>query len=169
MAEQTIYVNNERKLVVTDNNYTNTVLTALIGPQGKPGPIGPPGPQGPRGARGRAAPFYPRTVYASQNINLVSGSNVLDQTQTSWIRVSSSSTSSIDGINSGTDGELRILTNTGTNNILIKNNSTTATSDQRILISDNQNITLYSNSSVSLIYDQIVDKWRLLSNSVQGA
>lgn len=168
MAETTISINNQQKLTITDNNYTNTVLTALVGPEGKAGPPGPPGPQGPRGARGRAAPFYPRTVYASQNITLVSGSNVL-QTQTSWIRISSSETSSIDGINSGTDGELRILTNIGNNNILIKNNSSDASSDQKILIPDNQNITLNSNSSISLIYDQIIDRWRLISSSSYGA
>jgi hypothetical protein len=57
MAEQTIYINDNEILNISDNNYTNTIIQALVGPEGPPGPAGSIGPPGPRGPRGRAAPY----------------------------------------------------------------------------------------------------------------
>lgn len=169
MAEQLIYINNKEQLLVSDNNYTNTIIQSFVGPPGPPGPPGQSGPPGPRGARGRAAPFYPRTVYASRSVLLNSGNtNVLEALNASWIKFSSSGPADLCGIHAGAEGELRILTNTGSYNITIKHNSTNCLNDQKILNFNNQDIILLSNISIQLIYDESVGKWRTISVSGMG-
>jgi len=163
MAEQTIFVNETEILNISDNNYTNTIIQALVGPEGKTGPEGPPGPPGPRGPRGRAAPFFPRTVFASSSLSLDIENNSIPVINATWIKLSSSSTNNIIGIGAGTEGELRILTNIGSNNIVIKHNDTSISTDQRILTNSSQNITLNPNNSINLIYDQTAQKWRVIS------
>lgn len=160
MAEQTILINNGESLTIADNNYTNTIIQSLVGPEGRVGPEGPPGPPGPRGPRGRAAPFYPRTVYAVHTWLLSSGSNTLELVNATWIKTSSASTDSyIAGINAGVDGELRIITNIGSNNIVIRNNNSVVPNDQKILIKNNQDLTLPPYCSAHLIYEVTTSKW----------
>lgn len=167
MAEQTIFVNNTDLLQISDNNYTNTIIQSLVGPEGKTGPEGPPGPAGPRGPRGRAAPFFPRMVYASYTLALSSGNNIIPVINASWIKVSAdTNTSSIIGISSGADGELRILTNTGSNSITIKHNSNDASVDSKILVFNSQDIVLNSNNSANILYDQTAQKWRVISTGI---
>lgn len=167
MAEQTIFVNNTDLLQISDNNYTNTIIQSLVGPEGKTGPEGPPGPAGPRGPRGRAAPFFPRTVYASYTLALSSGNNIIPVINASWIKVSAdTNTSLIIGISSGADGELRILTNTGSNSITIKHNSNDASVDSKILVFNSQDIVLNSNNSANILYDQTAQKWRVISTGI---
>lgn len=169
MAEQTIYINNDEILTVSDNNYTNTIIQSLVGPEGKEGPVGPAGPPGPRGPRGRAAPFYPRTVYASHTTTLnPSINNVLDAVNASWIKLNTSGNSEFHGIYPGTDGELRILTNTSSNNITIKHESSSVSNDRKIISFNNQDIILSANKSIQLIYDQTSEKWRVISVSGMG-
>jgi hypothetical protein len=57
MVDANLLINMEERLEISDNNYTNTIIQALLGPQGPAGPPGSAGPPGPRGPRGRAAPF----------------------------------------------------------------------------------------------------------------
>lgn len=169
MAEQNIYVNNQELLTVSDNNYTNTIIQSLVGPEGKVGPVGPPGPPGPRGPRGRAAPFYPRTVYASHAATLTVDSNILDSVNASWIKLQAMADRELHGIHAGTDGELRILTNTSAYNITIMHNSNSASNDKKIISFNNQNIVVSSNKSIQLIYDDTAQKWRVISVSGIGA
>lgn len=163
MAEQTIFVNETEILNISDNNYTNTIIQALVGPEGKAGPEGPQGPPGPRGPRGRAAPFFPRTVFASYALSLDLENNSIPVINATWIKLSSTLANNVTGIGAGTEGELRILTNVGSNNIVIKHNDSTAINDQKILTNSGQNIVLNPNNSISLIYDQTSQKWRVVS------
>lgn len=169
MTEQNIYINNEELLTISDNNYTNTIIQSLVGPEGKEGPVGPAGPPGPRGPRGRAAPFYPRTVYASHTAELnPSINNILDSVNASWIKLNTSGNSEFHGIYPGADGELKILTNISASDITIKHSSLAVSNDRKIISFNNQDIILSANKSIQLIYDQTSEKWRVISVSGTG-
>ena len=160
MAEQSIYINNSEVMTITDNNYTSTIIQAVTGPQGIQGPEGPPGPAGPRGPRGRSAPFYPKIVYPSYSISLTSQHNVIPTTNYTWLKLSSSSIVYLDNLENGIDGEMKILTNIGNNNIIINSFS--------ILTHTGSNLTLSPKLSINVIYDKDANKWRTLSSNIGG-
>jgi len=76
-------------------------------------------------------------------------------------RLSSDASRDIQGIAVGADGEERYITNVGANNIVIKNDSASATAaGNKILTHTGADITLAAQGAIALWYDGTSSRWR---------
>jgi hypothetical protein len=103
--------------------------------------------------------------YNTSTTNTSSGditSVQLNSTYTN-VKLNPSAISVVHGINGGTEGKIVILQNISGYNINIANNSSTETSaSKRIYTGAGEAITLRSNASITLMYDNVNSVWRVL-------
>lgn len=79
----------------------------------------------------------------------------------SYIQLTSGSLVSIDGIPSGTDGQVVVLSNR-TGNTIVVNNETGGTAGNRILTGTGGAIALDNNASLTLLYNATASRWMIV-------
>jgi hypothetical protein len=83
------------------------------------------------------------------------------------LRLTSSAAVNITGLAGGANGRVLTIFNIGSNNIVLKNQSTSSTTINRFAI--NADITLGADQSVTLIYDSTSQRWRSASIPFSGS
>lgn len=111
---------------------------------------------------GRVKAFLP--VYGVNTAaNITSDQNNYALNVTGGItRLSSDATRTITGIAAGEDGEVRTLVNVGSNWINLSNLSASSSSANQIITGSGATYTLTATESVTMWYDGISTKWRIL-------
>jgi hypothetical protein len=105
-----------------------------------------------------------RQVYSVSNYSISSSQNNFDIGASAVIRVSATTTGlSITGFKSGTDGEIRMLYNGGTNAFNLSHNSASSSSGNKFLIYNSTNFNFQPNIGVTILYDGTSGAWRLFS------
>ncbi len=94
-----------------------------------------------------------RTQFTANQDNLALGS-----TPSYFQRLSSDAARDLTGIAAGIDGEIHLLVNVGSNNIVIKHD-VTSTAANRFKNSTGADITLAANQAVDIIYDSTASRW----------
>lgn len=80
------------------------------------------------------------------------------------IRVSTSATTTINGITGGASGRVLVLHNVGGNLLIIANEAGASTAANRILNGNSATLTLQSGQSVALAYDATDSRWRTFAS-----
>ena len=80
----------------------------------------------------------------------------------SYVRVTSTGTPTIQGITGGVDGKLYILTNSGTP-LTLSNQNGSALAGNRIITGTSTDLTISADGTATLIYDGTALKWRVVS------
>lgn len=80
---------------------------------------------------------------------------------TTILRLQSTTTVNITGLQGGTDGRIIVVCNVGSNDIIFKNSSALSTDINRFLFDDD--ITVLANQSFILLYDSSANRWRNIS------
>lgn len=82
------------------------------------------------------------------------------------IRLSTDASRDITGIQGGADGRILILSNVGSNNIVLKNQDSNSTASNRFIFTSD--VTLQANQAVMIQYDSTTSRWRLLGGTGAG-
>jgi hypothetical protein len=77
-----------------------------------------------------------------------------------YLRLSSDASRDITGLVAGVDGQRATIVNIGSNNIVLKN-ETTSTAANRFHNSTGADITLAADQKADLIYDNTTSRWRV--------
>lgn len=85
----------------------------------------------------------------------------------SVVQISTDASRNLTGIVGGFDGRLMSLVNTGSNNVVLKNN-TTSTAANRFLTPSADDVTLTPNAALLLQYDATASRWRIIGAPASG-
>ena len=80
----------------------------------------------------------------------------------SWFRILSDAARTITGFEGGTDGRGFILTNVGSFNITLANQSVSSATAYRIITGTGADITLLPDDDIWLLYDSTTERWRIV-------
>ncbi len=87
---------------------------------------------------------------------------------TSLIRLTGASTQTLTGIVAGTDGQILTIMNAASQSAILKNSNTGSTAANRILTGTGSDLTLPTNASITLVYDNSSNRWRVVG-AVSGS
>ena len=108
--------------------------------------------------------------YTSSNDSTTTGSAATAQAFTTGIiRLTNASLVSLSGIPAGSSGQFVIIENKTGNQIIINNEETTATANNRIQTGTNSNISMPNNATFMFTYDTTSSRWQLSGGSGSGS
>jgi hypothetical protein len=92
----------------------------------------------------------------------------LTTTGTSAIRLTSSTTITLQGIGNGVNGKILRITNLTNNGLLVVNESGSATAANRIITGTGADITIPNNNTFALVYDSTTQRWRVVAGATSS-
>lgn len=79
-------------------------------------------------------------------------------------RLSSDAARNITGIANGVEGRSLLIVNTGSQNIVLVNQSASSAAANRIITATGADVTLAADDSAMLVYDSTTARWRLVNS-----
>lgn len=87
---------------------------------------------------------------------------------TQFVKFTGSTTTALNGIANGSDGYRILLVNASSANVVLANESGSATASDRIITQNGGDLTLTPNKSVELAYDSTSSRWRVVGGGSGG-
>ena len=97
---------------------------------------------------------------------ITSNQNNYDTLGYSWLRLSTDASRTITGFTGGAKGRVLYITNVGSNDIVLADESTSSTAANRITAHNSANFTLLAEETVKLVYDDTTLRWRIVGKAI---
>lgn len=118
----------------------------------------------------RKVSFFGRKNHVAYNDPTVGSAQYLEDHTTAFVRLTGSGLISVKGLIAGNGGDLRTIVNETGADVVFLNESSAASSTQRINTGTGSNLRVKNNGSIQVMYDTVSSKWHVVSGaSAAGA
>jgi len=97
---------------------------------------------------------------ATSPTQITSNQNNYDIAAAGWLRISTDASRNVTGLKGGQDGRRLVITNTGSNDLVLTHLDNLSSVENQFRFSTGTNITLTADDSIQLIYDSTTSRWR---------